>query len=195
MGVQETAKMFAGSLLTFEQAIAKVPPRPWCFDDLEKLEAQCQQSRWPRKAVVFADNAGADAVLGLLPLAREFVRRGAEVVIAANSEPSLNDVTAEELVLLLSAAAKTDGAFTSSSMAVVASGNAAPLIDLTRISDGLAEASTGSDLILLIGMGRGIESNWSAKFTCPCWTIAMIKDPQVAKSVGSKMYDAVCRVR
>lgn len=35
-------------------------------------------SAW-RRAIVFVDNAGADAVLGMLPFARELLRMGAEV--------------------------------------------------------------------------------------------------------------------
>lgn len=34
-----------------------------------------------RRALLFVDNAGADIVLGMLPLARELLRRGTEVSI------------------------------------------------------------------------------------------------------------------
>lgn len=37
----------------------------------------------------------------MLPLARELLRTGATVVIAANSAPSINDITAAELDALL----------------------------------------------------------------------------------------------
>jgi type II pantothenate kinase len=50
---------------------------------------------------MFVDNAGADIVLGMLPFAREFLRMGCEVVLAANSQPAINDITAEELRRLL----------------------------------------------------------------------------------------------
>ncbi|KAK7260564.1 hypothetical protein RIF29_26713 [Crotalaria pallida] len=50
-----------------------------------------------RRALLFVDNSGADIVLGMLPLARELLRRGTEVVLVANSLPALNDVTAMEL--------------------------------------------------------------------------------------------------
>lgn len=33
-----------------------------------------------RRAVLFVDNAGADVVLGMLPLARELLLKGAEVL-------------------------------------------------------------------------------------------------------------------
>lgn len=51
--------------------------------------------------MLFVDNAGADVVLGMLPLARELLCNGAQVVMAANSIPAINDVTADELVALL----------------------------------------------------------------------------------------------
>ena len=56
-----------------------------------------------RKALIFVDNAGADVVLGVLPLARELTRRGTQVVLAANELPSINDITFAELDALLPA--------------------------------------------------------------------------------------------
>ena len=47
--------------------------------------------------MILLDNSGADAVLGMIPLARELARRGAHVVLAANSLPALNDITDLEL--------------------------------------------------------------------------------------------------
>ncbi len=43
-------------------------------------------------------------VLGMVPLARELLRMGAEVVLVANSLPAINDITAPELRALLDAA-------------------------------------------------------------------------------------------
>ena len=40
-------------------------------------------------------------VLGMLPLARELVKLGSSVVLAANAEPTINDITAAELAALL----------------------------------------------------------------------------------------------
>ena len=50
---------------------------------------------------MFVDNAGADIVLGMLPLAREALRMGANVDLVANELPALNDITAVELRELL----------------------------------------------------------------------------------------------
>lgn len=38
---------------------------------------------------------------GMLPFARELLRRGTQVIIAANSAPAINDITAAELDALL----------------------------------------------------------------------------------------------
>ena len=59
-----------------------------------------------RRVMIFVDNAGADVVLGMLPFARELLRLRCEVVLAANSLPAINDITAPELRGLLSAAAE-----------------------------------------------------------------------------------------
>ena len=37
----------------------------------------------------------------MLPLARELLRHGTTVIVAANSAPSINDITAAELEALL----------------------------------------------------------------------------------------------
>jgi hypothetical protein len=44
-------------------------------------------------------------------------------------------------------------------------------------------------------MGRGVESNFAAEFTCDALNIAMVKDHMVAKRMGGKVYDVVCRFR
>ena len=194
MGVQATASRFVGNAVPFDDALASVPRRPWLLDDLDSANATWLQSP-PRKAVIFADNAGADAILGLIPLAREMLKRDIDVVIAANDSPTLNDVTHDELTELVQRAAQIDSNLACRGLRIVRSGSHAPLIDLSRISDDLAEAAVGATLIVLIGMGRGIENNFSAAFTCECWTIAMLKDAQIAARIGGSLYDAVFRRR
>ena len=58
--------------------------------------------------MILLDNSGADAVLGMIPLARELARRGAQVVLAANSLPALNDITNVELMQVMELAAQVD---------------------------------------------------------------------------------------
>ena len=94
----------------------KLSRRPWRVDTLDQLSQAwingAQNADEPgsvvsspyRRVVMFVDNAGADVVLGMLPFARELLRMGADVIIAANSQPAINDITAPELVRLLDAA-------------------------------------------------------------------------------------------
>jgi type II pantothenate kinase len=44
-------------------------------------------------------------------------------------------------------------------------------------------------------MGRGVESNLDAAFTCDALNIAMLKDEAVASRCGGGLYDLVCRFR
>jgi uncharacterized protein with ATP-grasp and redox domains len=192
MGVPGTASRYATDTIPFDEALRVLPPRPWLFDGLARASAWLVE-HVPGRAVVFADNAGADIVLGLLPFARHLIGNGVEVIIAANHHPALNDVTAGEVRDIVERARSIDRAFASPLLRIADTGSASPLIDLSEVSDELAEAAEKADLIVLIGMGRGIESNWSAPFTCASWRIAMLKDPQVALTVGGGMYDAVVR--
>jgi len=205
-------------------------PRPWAVDDLDALldallppepaggAPAAASSAAPaapfRKAILFADNAGSDVLLGLLPFARELLRLGVpSVVLAANSAPTLNDTTAAELGPLLIAAAKADPdpsllprAVASGSLRVVASGSVLPVIDLRLCSPELAaecvleegekdgvDGAAGGILLLLEGMGRGIETNLRASFSCAALRIGVIKHPEVARCLKGRMYDPVVR--
>jgi type II pantothenate kinase len=78
---------------------------------------------------------------------------------------------------------------------LVSTGTGEPLIDLSQVSDELNAASADADLVILEGMGRGIESNFDARFTCDALNIAMIKDTIIARRVGGKVFDVVCKFR
>ena len=192
MGVKATSADYSDGGVTFAKARERVPHRPWLFDDLDRAVAALRE-RPPKQVVIFADNAGADCVLGVLPLARELRRRGADVVITANNRPVLNDITAEEFDELRRRAAVGDPALRDPRITILPSGNIQPLIDLTSIGQPLADASTDTDLVILVGMGRALESNFSARFHAMAWKIAMVKDPQVARNIEGELYDAVFR--
>jgi type II pantothenate kinase len=192
MGAKASASKYADRSVPFEESEAHVPPRPWLIDELDAAR-EAWLAAPPRKSVLFVDNAGADFVLGILPLAREMMRREIEVVVAANSEPSLNDVTHQEVGALLAEASAIESAFVSDRLGSVPSGCIAPLINLSDVSEELVEASADADLIVLVGMGRAVESNFRARFTCASWRVAMLKDPHVAQSLGGRTFDAVFR--
>lgn len=73
----------------------------------------------------------------MLPFARELLKTGTVVVLAANEEPCINDITAEELQEVVLEAAKLDAllshAVLEQALRVVSSGNALCVIDLSHV--------------------------------------------------------------
>jgi type II pantothenate kinase len=231
LGAAASAALHADGNGGFDATRAGLRRRPWCVDDADAFRDAWTSSpvgaldedafgdvsedvservvrRIPspwKKCVLFVDNAGADVVLGMLPLCRELLRGGAEVVLAANETPSINDVTARELIDLLPrvAAAEVDGtqsrvfleALDSKKLKVVSSGSDLPVIDLSRVSWELVDAARGADLIVLEGMGRAVETNLRARFTCDALNLGMVKHPEVAQCLRGTLYDCVCRFR
>jgi len=187
-----------GKGLDFAALRDRLRPRPWAVDDLDAWLTRCDGSGpFYRQALYFVDNSGPDIVLGGLPLARELLRRGTRVVLAANHRPALNDVTAAELRGLLNDCCRLDQdlstAWQSGRLAVVDSGGDAPLIDLSEVTPECCAAAAESDLLLLEGMGRAIESNYDARFTVDTIKLALIKDKMVARVLGIRLFDAVFR--
>lgn len=198
MGATRTNELFkAGGKVDFRDTLGKLKERPWAHDDLDAFVARFIGGPAYKRALLFVDNAGPDVLLGMMPLARELLLRGTSVLLTANASPALNDVTIDELSGLVRRIAGWDrpmaDAFHDGRLALVSSGNAAPLIDLTRISFDLANdvKANAVDLVVIEGMGRAVESNWQAKFTCDVIKVAMIKDWGVAHTMGWEVYDLV----
>ncbi|MFN3168951.1 MAG: ARMT1-like domain-containing protein [Phycisphaeraceae bacterium] len=198
MGAEHTQKMFEQGQVDFASVRDKLKPRPWRYDALETWSARLSDKPY-QAAVLFVDNAGPDVVLGMIPLARDLIRRGTTVVLSANTEPALNDVTHDELVGLIDCVARFDpmtrNALESKRLRLVESGNWAPLIDLTRVSPQLAAVceELPIDLVVLEGMGRSMESNPDCELTCDCLRLAMVKDLGVAESFDAELFDLVMR--
>lgn len=197
--------------------------RPWRVDDFdsfkERMLAFSDKKPRYKRALLFVDNSGADVVLGMLPLAREFLRNGTEVVLVANSLPAINDITAMELPDIIAEAAKhcdvirgaaeaggllmdaminiQDGSKDNSSsvpLMVVENGSGSPCIDLRQVSSELAAVAKEADLVILEGMGRSLHTNFNARFKCDALKLAMVKNQRLAeKLVKGKIYDCVCR--
>ncbi len=196
LGAVSTLTMYEQGEVGFEKTEANLPDRPWLFDDFDALRARWREGPH-RKAVLLVDNAGADVVLGMIPLGRELLRRGAAVILSANSTPALNDITHEELIELLAKIAGLDEVIreglADGRLRTVASGNGTPLIDLKRISEALAAEAADADLLVLEGMGRALETNLYTPFTCESLKLAMVKEGHVAEVLGGQLYDVVCR--
>jgi type II pantothenate kinase len=196
MGAEHTQKMFEAGPVDFGQVRAKLKPRPWRFDAMDAWTDRCSGKPY-EQALLFVDNAGPDVVLGMIPFARHLLQHGTSVVLSANTEPSLNDVTHGELTELIDRIAEFDPVVRDGrqthQLRLVESGNWAPLMDLTKISPQLAAVAEELqfDLVVLEGMGRSMESNPDCKLTCDVLRLAMVKDLGVADSFGAELFDLV----
>ncbi|KAL8118337.1 hypothetical protein AgCh_016028 [Apium graveolens] len=184
--------------------------RPWRVDDFdifkERMLGSGDTKPLPHKrALLFVDNSGADIVLGMLPLAREFLRRGTEVVLVANSLPALNDVTAMELPEIVAEAAKhcdilrraavagglLVDAMISSQASCINNSSSVPLM---VVENGCGSPCIDLRQIILEGMGRSLHTNYNAKFKCDALKLAMVKNQRLAeKLIKGNIYDCVCR--
>ncbi len=206
-----------GTILDIYRQARSSLARPFGIDDLDALVARLVAGPPHARALLFVDNSGADVVLGMLPLARELLARGTDVVLVANTLPALNDITVTELVDVLTQAAAHDAALAAALAAAAASGppsgvaspagaaaaarlwavgngHGSPCLDLRRVSQELCAAAAGADLVVLEGMGRAVHTNLRARFTCDTLKLAMIKNGRLAaKLFDGKLYDCVCK--
>ncbi|KAJ1403745.1 hypothetical protein SESBI_27089 [Sesbania bispinosa] len=193
LGSAQLAEVFSKDGMSFLASCQNLVPRPWVIDDLDTFKMKWSKKSW-KKVVIFVDNSGADVILGILPFARELLRRGSQVVLAANDLPSINDVTYSELIEIISKLKDEEGRLvgvSASNLLIANSGNDLPVIDLTRVSQELAYLASDADLVILEGMGRGIETNLYAQFKCDSLKIGMVKHPEVAQFLGGRLYDCV----
>ncbi|TYJ00195.1 hypothetical protein E1A91_A13G070600v1 [Gossypium mustelinum] len=172
LGSAQLAEVFSRDGMSFLASCQNLVPRPWVIDDLDTFKAKWNKKSW-KKAVIFVDNSGADVILGILPFARELLKRGTQVVLAANDMPSINDVTYPELIEIISKLKDESGKLIgvdTSNLLIANSGNDLPVIDLTRISQELAYLASDADLVILEGM---------------------VKHPEVAQFLGGRLYDCI----
>jgi uncharacterized protein with ATP-grasp and redox domains len=194
MGSEPVAGMFVGEGPKFETVRQNLRGRPWLMDDYDALARRLVTKTY-RKVVYFVDNAGSDFLLGAVPFVRHLAMLGTEVVVAANERPTLNDMTVHDIRKWWPRVLDAEGSLRGLPIRVVSTGTGEPLIDLTEVSGELNEAAADADLVVLEGMGRGVESNLYAQFSCDALNIAMVKDPAVARHVGGQLFDLVCRFR
>jgi type II pantothenate kinase len=194
MGAEATAKAFlGGGGPGFFKTRDSITPRPWLIDDYDAAAARMLNGKPHRKAVFFIDNAGSDFLLGAIPMIRWLAMRGTHIVLAANERAALNDMTIGDVRAWWPRIADAEPSLADLPIELVSTGTGEPLIDLSGVSPELNAAAAGADLVIIEGMGRGVESNLDARFKCDAIHLAMIKDPIVAKVNGGKLYDVVCR--
>jgi damage-control phosphatase, subfamily II, stand-alone protein len=202
LGAGATTKMFADKSPDF-LAVRKglEGKRPWLVDQFDAMADRLLKTTptGPRhgQAIFFCDNAGSDFVLGVIPFCRLLARRGTRVILAANRLPALNDMTAREVLELLpqlqALDPELDRMVRHGRIEVVDSGGIAPLIDLREISEEVNRYASATDLVILEGMGRAVETNFEATFKVAAIKLAMIKEEIVARRHGGKNFDTVCR--
>ena len=196
MGAEATAKQFlTGGGPDFFATRQKLPPRPWRIDQYDAFADRVLRGPGYRKVVFFIDNAGSDFLLGAVPMMRYLARRGADVVLAANERPTLNDMTIHDVRAWWPRILEAEPSLAGLPITQVSTGTGEPLIDLAAVSPALNAAAADADLVVLEGMGRGVESNLNARFSCDALNLAMLKDVAVARRVGGQLYDVVCRFR
>jgi type II pantothenate kinase len=200
LGATKTVELFKdGKPVDFHDVRNKLAPRPWLVDGLDAWSEKITSEKPYTAAAVFVDNAGCDVILGMIPFVRDLLQRDVKVILTSNSYPALNDITHSELVPIINEIAQWDKTISKAlgddKLRVVPSGNGAPLIDLRYCGEELVDSvnEMGVDLVVLEGMGRAIESNLNAQFTCDSLNIAMIKDTGVASALGGKVYDLLCK--
>jgi len=195
MGAEATAKTFLGKSPDFFGTRATLPKRPWLIDQYDGLATRLMVGPVHRKAVFFIDNAGSDFLLGALPMIRWLAMRGTRVVLVANERPTLNDMTIHDVNLWWPRIIEAEPSLGTLPIERVSSGTGEPLIDLSKVSDDLNDAAGDADLVILEGMGRGVESNLNAEFSCDAVNLAMLKDIHIASRYGGNVFDVVCRYR
>jgi len=198
LGATATAGMFANQSPDFLKTRAQLDgKRPWLIDQFDLFAQNFARRGTYRKVLIFVDNAGSDFVLGIVPLARWFALRGSEVCLLANQTPSLNDMTIDEVRALLPKIAQRDTVLTKqiaeNKITAASSGGTTPLLDLRDVSDECNKQAADADLVIFEGMGRGLESNFSAKLKVDAVKLCMIKEPIIARRHGGKVFDVVFR--
>jgi len=194
-GAHQSVKYLQDASFGFMQAKEKIKKRPWFCDDVDKWIEKRKTKKKYSLAVIFVDNSGADIILGVFPFARELIRNGTKVILAANSYPAINDVIFSELIIVADRVAEMcpiiRNALSDDTLSVMENGSSSACLDLRRIDGKLAEAMKNADLIMLQGMGRCIHTNYHAKFTCDSIRCAVLKNQWLAKKLGSELFDVV----
>ncbi|GFY65981.1 4'-phosphopantetheine phosphatase [Trichonephila inaurata madagascariensis] len=195
-GAKEVAKIMETSDFGFTEAKMKLQARPWLVDNLnewlERLKGTAHKC-----AAIFVDNSGMDVVLGVLPFALELLKRKTKVLLCANSKPALNDVTYQELKVLVRKASdfvsEIKDALSSCQLKILDSGQGSPCLDLSRLNLEVAQAmeSNGTDLIILEGMGRALHTNLNAEFKCESIKAAVLKNLWLSNRLGGDMFSVI----
>ncbi|XP_059469854.1 4'-phosphopantetheine phosphatase isoform X1 [Neocloeon triangulifer] len=197
-GAKEAAALMSQNGFGLDEASSRLQKRPWLVDGMDcwlrRLDGPAHKC-----AAIFVDNSGIDIVLGIIPFARELLKRGTDVILCANSAPALNDVTHSELQELLRKVSTMcpiiESSLRDSRLVAMGTAQAGPCLDLSRVCRNLTNTLVQKevDLIVLEGMGRALHTNLTARFTCECLKVAVIKNRWLANRLGGEMFSVICQ--
>ncbi|KAK9503529.1 hypothetical protein O3M35_010068 [Rhynocoris fuscipes] len=193
-GARAVVDIMVNEQFGLKEALNKIPSRPWIVDHLDQWLERLKGP--PHKlAAIFVDNSGVDIILGVLPFTLFLLQRGTKVMLCANSEPALNDVTYKELEVILHQASIISPHFKQAiddkRLIAMETAQTGPCLDLSRIDSNLSRKMKEVDLIIIEGMGRAVHTNLDAKFTCESLRVAVIKNKWLAERLGGQMFAVI----
>lgn len=194
MGSAEARRLHKDAKVSVFERTAEVAEKEWFRDELKGLEARLRGGpRGGGSIVICIDNAGAEIVLGVTTFVRHLAPMGYACAIAANEVPALNDMTAAETAVLLDEIASMDPEvrllLKTKRLRVISSGSVTSGLNMHRVSKEFDSAASQAELLIVLGQGRAVETNWSTKLSLPWTRIATVKDPSVARAVGCMVFD------
>ncbi|KAK6060715.1 hypothetical protein COOONC_01625 [Cooperia oncophora] len=196
-GAQKVIEMMESSEgLSFSTAVSSIPERPWLIDSYDEFQSSLKAKQY-NCAAIFVDNSGADFILGVIPFARELLRRGIRVIIVSNLSPALNDLTYPEMMEMVPLLREVDNtlkeAIDSGRLTFEHSGQSSPCLDLRRVNSVLNRRVIEEhvDLVVIEGMGRALHTNLHAQFVCDSLKAAVIKTQWLADRMGGEIFSVV----
>ncbi|KAK5965626.1 Pantothenate kinase 4 [Trichostrongylus colubriformis] len=182
--------------LSFADAVSSIPERPWLIDTYDEFKSSLNSKPY-NCAAIFVDNSGADFILGVIPFARELLKRGSRVIIISNLSPALNDLTYPEMMEMVPLLRDVDRtlkeAIDDGRLMFEHSGQNSPCLDLRRMHSVLNSRVLEErvDLVVIEGMGRALHTNLHAQFVCDSLKAAVIKTQWLGDRMGGKIFSVV----
>ncbi|RCN36574.1 putative pantothenate kinase, partial [Ancylostoma caninum] len=196
-GAQKVVEMMESSEgLSFDVAVSSIPERPWLVDSYDDFKSSLESKSY-NCAAIFVDNSGADFVLGVIPFARELIRRGSKVIIVSNLSPALNDLTYNEMIAMVPLIREADNflrdAIDNEKLMFEHSGQGSPCLDLRKVHSVLNRRVLEEqvDFVVIEGMGRALHTNLHAHFVCDSLKAAVIKTQWLADRMGGEIFSVV----
>jgi uncharacterized protein with ATP-grasp and redox domains len=194
MGSAEARRLHKDAGVTVLERTAEVESRTWFRDALGELDAALRSGpRGNGVAVICIDNAGAEIVLGVTALVKHIASLGYSCTIAANEVPALNDMTAVETRPLLDSIAAAEpeigSLLDSDRLRVISSGSVTSGLNMLEVSVEFDRIASRCELLLVLGQGRAVETNWNTALSIPWARVATVKDTFVARAVGCRVFD------